>query len=214
MSETAIEHAYTHIRDGIFSGKYPPGFHLREEELADVLEVSRTPVRQAIRLLNSEGFVDIKDNRRSYVTDVGDEELDVIFDLVAMLETYSARRAARRLTPGQLDELIEIENKLEALDVHDDRGFLDANASFHDLIHEAAGSRLLKGLIDQIIRYPVLFYLKAGMHTENETASREHRDIIEALQTGSPDFVGVRMQAHIETVRQQYKSILRGREEK
>jgi DNA-binding GntR family transcriptional regulator len=207
MSETAVRQAYDHIRSAIFNGEFPPGFHLREEEFADTLNMSRTPVRQAIRQLATEGLVDIKENRRSYVTDVADEDIDLIFDLVAFLESYSVRRAAERLTPEQIEELRRIEDKLEAAGPDDDAGFLEANAAFHNLLHDASGSRLLRKMVDMVISYPMLFYLKAGVHTENETAAKEHREIIDAIVSGSPDYAALKMRIHTETVRQQYKSI-------
>jgi len=206
MNETAVKQAYEYIRSAIFDRTFAPGFHIREEEIADRLAVSRTPVRQAIRQLVSEGLVDIKENRRSYVTDVADEDFDLIFDLVALLESYSVRRAAERLTPEQIQQLQEIEDELEAAE-EDDAGFLDANARFHNLLHDASGSRLLQKIVKQVVSYPMLFYLKAGKHTPNETAAREHREIIAAILSGSPDYAEIKMRVHTETVRQQYKRV-------
>lgn len=207
MSDTAVKQAYEHIRNAIFKREFPPGFHLREEEFAETLSMSRTPVRQAIRQLATEGLVDIKENRRSYVTDVADEDFDLIFDLVALLESYSVKRAAGRLTADQIAELQSIEDELEAADPDDDSSFLEANARFHNLLHDASGSRLLRKMIDLVISYPMLFYLKAGVHTENTTAAKEHREIIDAILNGSPDYAALKMRVHTETVRQQYKSI-------
>lgn len=207
MTDTAVKQAYDYIRRAIFNREFPPGFHLREEEFADTLNMSRTPVRQAIRQLATEGLVDIKENRRSYVTDVADEDIDLIFDLVGMLESYSVRRAAERLTPDQLEELQRIEDRLEAAAPDDDSSFLEANARFHNLLHDASDSRLLRRMLDIVISYPLLFYLKAGVHTENETAAKEHREIIDALIHGSPDYAALKMRIHTETIRHQYKSV-------
>ena len=207
MSDTAVKQAYDHIRSAIFNREFPPGFHLREEEFAETLNMSRTPVRQAIRQLATEGLVDIKENRRSYVTDVADEDIDLIFDLVALLESYSVKRAAERLTPEQIDELKSIEDELEAAGPDDDSSFLEANARFHNLLHDASGSRLLRKMVDLVISYPMLFYLKAGVHTENETAAKEHREIIDAIVNGTPEYAALKMRVHTETVRHQYKAI-------
>ena len=208
MSETAISQAYRHIRSAIFNGEFPPGYHLREEVFAETLAMSRTPVRQAIRRLVDEGLVDIKENRRSYVTDVEDEDIDLIFDLVAFLESYSVRRVAERITPEQLEELESIEEELEAADI-DDTKFLEANARFHNFIHDVSDSRLLRKLVELVISYPVLFYLKGGEHTDNNVAAREHRDIIDALRLRDPDYAALRMKVHSESVRQQYKQLIK-----
>ena len=207
MSDTAVKQAYDHIRTAIFNREFPPGFHLKEEEFADSLKMSRTPVRQAIRQLAAEGLVDIKENRRSYVTDVADEDIDLIFDLVALLESYSVRRAAERLTQDQISELKDIEARLESADEGDDYTFLEANARFHGLLHDASGSRLLRKIINLVSRYPLMFYLKAGVHTEHQTAAREHREVIDAIVNGSPEYAGLKMRMHMETVRHQYKAI-------
>ena len=208
MSSTAVKQAYEHLRNGIFSRQYPPGYHLREEVFSESLNMRRTPVRQAIRQLVAEGLVDIKENRRSYVTDVGDEDINLIFDLLAFLESYSVHLAAKKISREQLKELKAIEAELEAGDALDDTLFLDTNARFHALLHDIAGSRLLRRLIDQVISFPMLFYLKAGVHTEHQTAAREHRDIIAALESGSPTYSALKMRVHTETVREQYKQSL------
>ena len=94
---TAKQRAYEKIRKSIFSGTFPPGSHLREEELARVCKASRTPVRQAIRMLASEGLVTIGANKRCYVSNVDETHAEEIFDLLAFLEGYSAGLAAERI---------------------------------------------------------------------------------------------------------------------
>jgi DNA-binding GntR family transcriptional regulator len=207
MSDTAVKQAYDHIRTAIFNREFLPGFHLKEEEFSESLNMSRTPVRQAIRQLAAEGLVDIKENRRSYVTDVSDEDIDLIFDLVTLLESYCVRRAAQRITPEQVVELQRIEDRLETADEGDDSTFLEANARFHGLLHEASNSRLLRKLTNLVCSYPLMFYLKAGVHTEHDTAAKEHREIIDAIVNGTPDYAALKMRVHMETVRHQYKKI-------
>ena len=88
-NSTAIKTAYNAIFEGIIQRTYLPGYHLREEVFSEILNISRTPVRQAIRQLAAEGLVDIKENRRSYVKDVSEENIEIIYDILANLESYS-----------------------------------------------------------------------------------------------------------------------------
>jgi DNA-binding GntR family transcriptional regulator len=208
MSKTAIDKTYHRIRDGIFNRIYPPGFHLKEEEISAALEISRTPVRQAIRLLVDEGLVVIADNGRSYVADITNEDIEVIYDLVSMLESYSAGLAAKNISKAKISELREIQDKLEHIDPNDDRAFLEANYRFHKTIHDAGGSRLLKRIIQNVLLLSTICYLKKGVHTEHETAIRQHQDIIDALEKGDAEYAKLKMKVHIETVRQQYREIL------
>eukprot|EP01031_Cornospumella_fuschlensis_P015528 gene15528-18984_t len=99
---TAKLRTYQTIRKAILSGTFPPGSHLREEELSELCETSRTPVRQAIRRLADEGFVTIGANKRSYVADVDEIHAEEIFDFLACLESYLAGLAALRITPEKL----------------------------------------------------------------------------------------------------------------
>ena len=212
MADTAIEKTYKLIRDSIYSRKYEPGFHLKEEELSESLNISRTPVRQAIRMLADEGLVCIRENRRSHVADIKDEDMEIIFDLIAMVESYSAGIAATKITEEQLSKLKEIQDTLERGDHENDVEFLEANYEFHNTIHQAAGSRTIRKLVKQVINLSAICYLKVGVHTENETAINQHREIIDALEMGDSDFAALKMRVHIETVRQQYREILREQE--
>ena len=97
------------------TGAFPPGFHLREERLTEIIGVSRTPVRQALSALAGEGFVYVNDNKRSYVMDVDEEMAEEIFDLLIKLEGYSANLAAKKIDPQKLQELEELHQRMVEL---------------------------------------------------------------------------------------------------
>ena len=77
---TAKDKAYKKIRNAILHGTFPPGFQIKEEEMCDLCDVSRTPARQAIRMLADEGLVTIRENRRSYVTDLTGDEFEQAYE--------------------------------------------------------------------------------------------------------------------------------------
>ena len=101
------------IRNAIFTGKFPPGYQLKEEELAQQLDVSRTPVRQAIRSLADQGLVEIRANRRSYVTDINEVQFEELFDLLSFLESYSAGLAAAKISDEAIARLKELNAGME-----------------------------------------------------------------------------------------------------
>ena len=105
---SAAEKAYEAIRDGIVGGVLPVGGRLREEELAGSIGVSRTPVREALRRLDAEGLVEFSPRRGAQVASWSDQDLDEIFGLRAVLESYGASLAATRIGGDALAELAEL----------------------------------------------------------------------------------------------------------
>ena len=101
----ASDRAYSHIRSMILSGELQPGLQIREEALAELCGVSRTPVRDALRRLEAELFIRRNESQRSFVADWSLDDLEEAFQLRAMLEAYAARRAATRISWDQLARL-------------------------------------------------------------------------------------------------------------
>src|ERR1700742_2986218 len=93
------------IRDGILQGRLRPGDRLKEDMIAKELEVSRTPVREAIAMLQAEGLLDAQQHRGAQVRSYPPGELEEIYDLRGILEGYAARRAATRITARELSRL-------------------------------------------------------------------------------------------------------------
>ena len=102
----AADRAYDWVRQRILSGEYPPGSHLKEERIAEDSEVSRTPVREALRRLSNEHFVKFVPNQGAFVATWENDDVEVIFELRAMLEGYAAQRAASRISEEQIRELL------------------------------------------------------------------------------------------------------------
>ena len=207
---TANQLAFEKIRNAIFAGKYPPGHQLKEEELAKRFEVSRTPVRQAIRLLADQGLVEIRSNRRSYVTEVNETQFEQQFDLLAFLESYSAGLSAERSSKDDIERLKELNTGMrETIESADNTRFLELNAEFHQIIHDNSGSDKVLELLKRIIQFPHNLYLKFGQipHWHNAKSVIEHQQIIEALESGDRTFAEVRMKAHTESVRTAFREL-------
>jgi GntR family transcriptional regulator, rspAB operon transcriptional repressor len=207
---TAKNRAYGKIRNAIFGGKFPPGYQLKEDDLVAYCEVSRTPVRQAFKMLADEGLVTVKSNRRSYVADVSEAHSEEIYDILSMLESYSAGLAALRISHDELDNLRAILDEMEVITKSrpaDGEGFLELNSRFHKAIHSASGNATLYEIIQRIVDFPATLYLKIGIATNNETAISDHASIVDALATGDRDYAALSMKMHTETTRREFRDL-------
>ncbi len=207
---TARQKAYSKIRGAILIGRFPPGSHLKEEDLSRLYAVSRTPVRQALRALAEEGLVTIHANRRSRVADVSERYFEEIFDVLAELESYAAGLAAERMSNEQLAHVRAIQAKLEAAvksTGDNDQVFLDLNSEFHKAIHVACDNDKVYELILRVVDLPHNLYLKFRGITESHSpkALSEHRQIVDALAKRDRAHAALLMRAHIESVRRHYR---------
>jgi DNA-binding GntR family transcriptional regulator len=183
---------------------------LREEELSELCQTSRTPVRQAIRRLADEGLVAIAANKRSYVADVDETHAEEIFDLLAFLESYLAGLAALRITTEKLAELesvLNLQKQLIANHPADDQRFLELNIQFHRLIHQAGGSPILLEIASRVENFTQSLYLKHGRATENAGSVVQHEQLFDALESGDKIRSELLMRLHIESVRKECREI-------
>lgn len=198
---TAADEAYRILRGMILSGELPPGHQLKEEELAQLCGVSRTPVREAIRLLETELFVRRSDSKRSYVAEWTEEDVTEVFTLRGMLEAHAVRLAARRIDEEGLAALRDVNTRMrkvidaDDLDVDD---FLALNSRFHSLILHAAASERLAGLLGRLVLQPVVHLTALAYEREQVNRSlSEHEEITEALASGDGEWADALMTAHI-----------------
>lgn len=199
--KTAAEDAYRMLMDMILSGELPPGHQLKEEELAQICGVSRTPVREAIRLLETELFVRRSDSKRSYVAEWTEEDVAEVFTLRGILEAHAVRLAAERIDEAALAALRETNAEMRQVLATDDlpvADFLALNARFHSLILHAAASDRLAGLLGRLVLQPVVH--RTVLAYEREQVNRslaEHEEITEALARRDGEWADALMTAHI-----------------
>jgi DNA-binding GntR family transcriptional regulator len=197
----ASDQAYDELRRRILSGELAQGSQLKEEELAVLCGVSRTPVRDAIRRLEAELFVRRTDSQRSFVAEWTLDDIEEVFTLRGMLEGYAARRAAVRASESVITRLRIInENLREVLSVKDldVQAYLSANAAFHSLILETAASERLASLLGRLVLQPVLQQTAMAYNREQlDRSYLEHTEITAALAQGDPDWAQALMIAHI-----------------
>lgn len=200
-ASSAADRAYAEIRGLILAGDASPGTPLREEALADIVGVSRTPVREALRRLEVELYAVRTPGGRLVVADWDNDDVAEIFALRAMLEGHAAARAAHRVTPAQLVELKQCNSAIEAAvdqPQPDIARFLAENRRFHDIILSASASArlatMLAGLVEQaIVRRTATRYDRADL----ARSAHEHGQLIQAFAAHDGDWARAVMTAHI-----------------
>lgn len=195
----AADWAYARIRALIAGGELAPGAPLREEELAQLCGVSRTPVREALLRLEREYLVRRTDGQRSYVADWSLDDIAEMFALRAMLEGHAAARAAARITPSVLERLRGLNERLRAAVAEmDTEGFLAANRAFHDTVLEAAQSPRLAAMIGGLVEQPVVrrTAVRYGARELGQSHA-EHEALIEAFARGDAGWAESVMAGHI-----------------
>lgn len=174
------------LRGLIFAGELAPGTFLDEAALCERLAVSRTPLREALKVLASEGLVELKPRRGCYVTEISRQDLDDIFPLMAILEGRCAADAVKAAKPVDIEELREIHARLEAA-AREGRisAFFEANQAFHRRIQELASNRWLLSVIQDLRKVLKLSRLHSlSLEGRLQQSLEEHRAIMAAFEAG------------------------------
>lgn len=197
----ASELAYERIRALILSGELPPGEQLREEQLAQQCGVSRTPVREAFRRLETENFIYCNESQRRFVAESSIEEIKDAFELRAMLEAHAAKRAAHRINDRQLSELRRLNSRIGSA-VNRAKpnvpAFLENNRLFHDTILEASASQRLTAMLASVVEQPVVMRTVLRYGPQNlQQAHSEHVELVSAFEARDPEWAAAVMTSHI-----------------
>lgn len=172
------------LRQRIFAHELTPGTWIDEQKLAEQYGISRTPLREALKVLASEGLVELKPRRGCYVTEISAQDLDDIFPLMAMLEGRCAADAVKRAKAGDLKDLKAIHDRLEAA-ARDGRidAFFEANQEFHKKIQELAGNRWMLSVIQDLRKVLKLSRLHSlSLEGRLQQSLDEHRLIMAAFE--------------------------------
>lgn len=190
------------LRRELLSGALEPGHELSQDDLAARYEVSRIPVREALRSLAAEGLVELHPHRAARVKLHSPEEIAELWWIRQMLEPAAARLAAGRTTPGAVAAARRVLEKMDALGPLPDTGrWLALNRTFHLTIYAVAGKpqllALITQLLDQSARY-IGIYLKSP--EQFHRAAGEHAEILAAFAAGDADTLERLSRDHLERV--------------
>ena len=188
------------IVNDISQGHLPPGMRLEEEELARRYDVSRTPVREALRQLSVLGIVDTKQRLGVVVATRSLEHFNNLLEVVADLEASSARYAAQRMTEEERQKLCMLHEQMREIAAQGAAAKFDkANAVLHHLIHEGAHNEiLLNGIMQMRVR--TLPYTRMAFISERrrmEISYMEHNAVVHAVMRREPELAYQAMRLHV-----------------
>jgi DNA-binding GntR family transcriptional regulator len=198
----AAEHAYRSLRSAIISGELKEGERLIEEKVSADLGLSRTPVREAIRRLTLEGFIERHGGYNTRVASFPEDEVEQTFHIRQMLESYAAERAARLATDEEIAQLRALSDQISRHTPpqtgEDYQKISEANEAFHRRIVDIAKSPRLSAMMSMAfdVGMVVRTYRR---YTEEELvrSANHHQEITAAIAAHSPDWAGAAMRTHI-----------------
>src|SRR5512133_520684 len=199
------------LRDRIFDGELLPGTFLDEVQLAEEMHISRTPLREALKVLKAEGLVRHEPRRGSFVNEVTEQDLDEIFPVIALLEGRCAREAATNATDADLEELEALHQKLErharARRIND---YYTANFAIHEAIIGLARNRWLAQVIGDLRKIVKLSRLQQ-LHAPGrlEQSLTEHMAVFAALKARDPEGAEAAMRTHLTRQRNALRELAR-----
>jgi DNA-binding GntR family transcriptional regulator len=186
------------LRAQIFARELEPGAWIDETRLAAAYGISRTPLREALKVLAVEGLVTIRPRRGAYVAEMSRDDVSQVYHLLALLEADAAAEAARSASDDQLATLRALHEQLER-QVRQREAFFETNERFHMALLEAAGNRWRQQIVTDLRKV-----MKLNRHHSlfrqgriNESLD-EHRRIVQALTARDAKAAGVLMQRHFE----------------
>ncbi|MFC6280334.1 MULTISPECIES: GntR family transcriptional regulator [Polaromonas] len=184
------------LRQRIFNRELAPGSWIDELKLAEEYGISRTPLREALKVLATEGLVTMKVRRGAYVTEVNEKDLSDVYHLLGLLESDAASVVASRATAAQLKELQDLHNELEKA-AGDRARFFEINEKFHRRLREIADNRWRDQMVADLRKVMKLnrhnSLLKSGRIEESLV---EHAAIMQALTARDADAAAQRMREH------------------
>lgn len=193
------QEARDRLRGMIVRGQLSPGSDIGEAGLSEVLGMSRTPIREALKLLAAEGLVELRSHRGALVMPFHAEEIPALFEVAAGIERLGAERAASRATAAELAELRQLQKLMErhhevaARDL-----YFDLNQRIHRAIVAAAGNAVLTATHDMLFaRVERVRFFALNSQPRWDESVREHREILVALEDRNPARAGRAVAEHV-----------------
>jgi len=203
--ESLPERIYKHLKKDILDGIYKPGERLHETELAEKLNVSRTPVREAFNRLGAEGLVTITPRRGVFVTDLTPKNINDLYELREALEILAVNLAVPKMTGANLERLNGLVKRAKSLNTKENsKQFFELDKEFHDTLIELTGNTYL---IDTNNKLGSSIHLTRMMRCDefsmHEKTLREHEAILEALSNNDVERTADLLGMHIRNVRKE-----------
>ncbi|HYW58057.1 MAG TPA: GntR family transcriptional regulator [Polaromonas sp.] len=199
------------LREQIFAGVYAPGSFLDEVVLCERLEISRTPLREALKVLTAEGLLRHEPRRGCFINEVTEQDLDDIFPVIALLEGRCAYEAARHATDADLAALVTLHEHLSS---HARAGriqeYYEANFAIHEAIITLANNRWLAQAIADLRKILKLSRLKSlGAPGRLQQSLSEHMTVFAAIRSRDSDGAEAAMRTHLTRQREALRELAR-----
>ena len=205
------EVVYIALREAIIKNQFRSGERLMETELAEEMMVSRTPVREAVRKLQSEGYVVMLPRKGTYVTSLSIQDVNDVFEIRGALESMAAAQAALRASDGEIAEMKELlEREAVLWDSSDLARTIQSDIKFHSMLYRASKNMKIENLINDL--------REQTQRLRSSTLSRpgrlrfaldEHRQILEAIEIRDANGARDAAKAHIERSQEVMLELLR-----
>lgn len=184
------------IRQRIYSRELEPGSWIDEMKMAEAFGISRTPLREALKVLAAEGLVTMKVRRGAYVTEVSEKDLRDVYHLLSLLESDAAATVAEQATAAQLEQLQRLHQELEAA-VADADQFFRVNEAFHMQLLALCDNRFLSQVVADLRKVMKLNrHQSLFKHGRIEDSLQEHAAIVQALAQRNPGAARQAMHTH------------------
>lgn len=187
--QTLREKILENIRDSILKGTLKAGERVSEPDLAERYGISRTPIREAFRQLESEGYLTVVPRKGAVVTALSERDVEEFYSIKSILEGYAARLAAEKLTDRDIERLETINERLAKLALAGDvKTFFRVHNEFHEQFIRASGNEKLLELIQQLLKkFDRLRIASLSLPGRMEISVQEHVKIIDAFKLRDGD---------------------------
>ena len=200
------EFAYQALREAILTGELAPGERLIIDDLSTQLGVSQIPVREALQLLEADGFVAIEPYVGAHVSEIHEGLVQEVFALLEAMEMISAQAACQKMKPGDFNHLEQILCQMDAK-VDDPEAWSQDNIRLHEFICERANMFLVKDLFLRVAEHWNRLrrhYLTGVLSQRMHIAQQDHWKLLEALKTKDPEYVAGVIRRHNQSALQDY----------
>lgn len=203
ISATIKDKVYKTIKKDICSGVYSPGQWLQEKELTENLGVSRSPIREALRMLVSDGIVVEIPNKGVFVREFTVRDIQEIFDMRLMMESYAIGRCAKRFSDDQREKLESIIKDMEKSHREKDlAAYIDCDTKLHNTIIEMSGNKLLADCYRRVRTMTQRFRIYSLNNTQRfDESVSEHAQIVQYILSGNTGRAQMINSRHLELAR-------------
>jgi len=198
MRLTDSRKAYLRIKEKVIKVELPPGSVIDESSLMKELGLGRTPIREAVKLLQAENLVVITPRRGMYVADIAITDLVQIHEVRIEVEANCARLAAKRITLTQIEEICQIVNSEQEMEKHGMDGLIALDRQFHSFIARATNNKFLFKDWENYYNLSLrIWYLILGYLEPKDVGVEDHIGIMAAIKEGNVERVDHLMRQHI-----------------